>query len=73
LIAQGIEKGIAEYKKQQNIKSREKDKARKAKLKATANKPEVIENIEESSNNKLPWFLLGLSWIGFVVWAKLYG
>ena len=33
LIAQGIEKGIAEYKKQQSKKSRERDKAKKSLLK----------------------------------------
>ena len=72
LIAQGIEKGIAEYKKQQNVKARERDKIRKAKLKASAEKPDIIEDIDEPSNNKLPWFLLLISWVGFAVWAYLY-
>lgn len=73
LIAQGIEKGIAEYKKQQNIKSRERDKARKAKLKVVVEKPEINENSVKSPNNNLPWVLLVISWVGFVVWANLYG
>ncbi|MBR9728725.1 DUF2956 domain-containing protein [Shewanella intestini] len=33
LIATGIEKGIAEYKKQQKVKARERDKHRKQQLK----------------------------------------
>lgn len=67
LISQGIEKGIAEYKKQQNKKSRERDKVRKAKLKATVDKPEVIE-ITKPVNIQLPWVLLVVSWVVFVSW-----
>ncbi len=43
LIAQGIEKGIAEYKKQQNKKSRERDKIRKVNLKSKSDTPEIVE------------------------------
>jgi len=68
LIAQGIEKGIAEYKKQQNAKARARDKLKKQKAKekthiATENEPELFEL--KNSNNSLPWILLGGSWIGF--------
>jgi len=65
LISQGIEKGIAEYKKQQNKKSRERDKIRKAKLKVTVNKTDIIEVIKPKSN-QLPWILLALSWVVFI-------
>ncbi len=68
LIAQGIEKGIAEYKKQQNKKSRERDKIRKAKLKSKVDKPEVVE-VSKQESNRLPWLLLLISWIGFVGWS----
>jgi hypothetical protein len=68
LIAQGIEKGISEYKKQQNKKSRERDKARKAKLKTTSEATEIIE-LTNLDKNWLPWILLLVSWIGFVVWS----
>ena len=68
LISQGIEKGIAEYKKQQNKKSRERDKARKAKLKNIVDKPETIE-ITDNNKNKFPWILLVVSWIGFISWS----
>ncbi len=73
LIAQGIEKGIAEYKKQQNIKSRERDKARKAKLKVAVEKTDVIEEPIQAVNTKLPWALLAISWIGFVAWVTFIG
>ncbi|PCH97942.1 MAG: hypothetical protein COB83_00550 [Gammaproteobacteria bacterium] len=67
LISQGIEKGIAEYKKQQNKKSREQDKKRKVNLKSRVDKPEVVE-LSNLETDRLPWVLLVLSWIGFVSW-----
>jgi len=69
LISQGIEKGIAEFKKQQNKKSRERDKQRKVKLKVTVDQTDTIEVVEPKSN-KLPWILLALSWIGFIIWLS---
>lgn len=67
LISQGIEKGIAEYKKQQNKKSREQDKKRKVNLKSRIDNPEIIE-LSNPETDRLPWVLLVLSWIGFVSW-----
>ena len=67
LISQGIEKGIAEYKKQQNKKYREQDKKRKVNLKSRVDKPEVVE-LSNLETDRLPWVLLVLSWIGFVSW-----
>ena len=67
LIAQGIEKGIAEYKKQQSKKSRELDKQRKTKLKSSVEQPEIIE-VNKSNNIRLPWILLLINWIGFAGW-----
>lgn len=74
LIAQGIEKGIAEYKKQQSKKAREADKFRKQKVKqqkqaAIVNEEELID---EKQNNKLPWILLALSWTGFLIYLLGY-
>ena len=70
LIAQGIEKGIAEYKKQQSKKSRERDKDRKQQIKQKQKAAEAQNGLHESEEvngtNKLPWFLLGLSLLGFV-------
>jgi hypothetical protein len=69
LISQGIEKGIAEYKKQQNKKARERDKARKAKIKTIIDKPEIVE-VTKSEHKLLPWVLLVFSWLGFIVWVR---
>ena len=69
LIAQGIEKGIAEYKKHQNVKARERDKQRKAKLKVSANTQSISEEVVNPSNNRLPWILLAASWLGFISWT----
>jgi septal ring factor EnvC (AmiA/AmiB activator) len=72
LISQGIEKGIAEYKKQQKAKARDADKARKQALKAKqkADTERVEETVETKEGSHirgyLPWGLLILSWIGFI-------
>lgn len=69
LIAQGIEKGIAEYKKQQSKKSRERDKDRKQQAKQKQRSTDELNGLDEPEElkdaNKLPWLLLGLSWLGF--------
>lgn len=70
LIAQGIEKGIAEYKKQQKAKSRERDKAKKKPVKTESANVDVIET-KKPSSDKYPWFLLGLSWLGFALYLLL--
>lgn len=73
LIAQGIEKGIAEYKKQQSKKNREKDKARKQAIKkskqiACESDRDTEQQITLSNDNKLPWLLLIISWVGFIIY-----
>jgi len=72
LIAQGIEKGIAEYKKQQSKKSRERDKDRKQQAKQKQRAADELNDsdapIEVKESNKIPWLLLGLSWLGFAVY-----
>ncbi|NQZ23302.1 MAG: DUF2956 domain-containing protein [Colwellia sp.] len=78
LIAQGIEKGIAEYKKQQSKKSRERDKAKKSLLKEKNNlENEIINNAEKTSSESkiaplLPWILLGLSWAVFFFYNQYF-
>lgn len=69
LIAQGIEKGIAEYKKQQKAKARERDKLAK-RLRATkasvTNEPMATEEMTYATSRPwLPWILLLLSWLVF--------
>ncbi len=76
LIAQGIEKGIALYKKQQKEKNRQADKAKKKVQKAKQLQQQESEDplsTEDSSasttpNRFLPWLLLAVSWIGFAVY-----
>ncbi|GIC79125.1 DUF2956 domain-containing protein [Moritella sp. F3] len=71
LIAAGIEKGIAEYKKQHKAKSRQLDKQKKQKIRSNAAAAEQESNVEIESEQKqvgssrLPWALLALSWAGF--------
>jgi hypothetical protein len=68
LIVQGIEKGIAEYKKQQGKKLREIDKQRKQKkkLQEDSHCQTPVETPAEHSAALLPWILLVVSWLGFV-------
>jgi len=73
LVAQGIQKGIELYKKQQNSKARELDKLLKK-----AKQPQVETSINEEekgphSTPKLPWVLLLLSWLGFAVYELTFG
>ena len=76
LIARGIEKGIAEYKKQQNKKARERDKLRKAKLKAASMvtpEPKFLNDENETKTkfiSILPWVLLLISLISFVIYIN---
>ncbi|MFS1440114.1 DUF2956 domain-containing protein [Shewanella sp. 10N.286.48.A6] len=69
LIAQGIEKGIAEYKKLQKAKARGADKQRKQNLKAKNQlNHDVVEQQQppQSQKSYLPWVLLIASWVGFI-------
>ncbi|MBD8511810.1 DUF2956 domain-containing protein [Photobacterium sp. WH77] len=75
LIAQGIQKGIELYKKQQKAKARERDKFRKKQLKEkTAPDPTVQAQSEHTEVQKIvtqspiAWILLVLSWAGFIGW-----
>ncbi|WP_423839732.1 DUF2956 domain-containing protein [Vibrio mytili] len=73
LIAQGIEKGIALYKKQQKEKNRQADKVRKKQQRekqrqpqeSTENEAQMTVETKSTRSNILPWGLLILSWIGF--------
>lgn len=85
LIAAGIEKGIAAYKKQHKAKARDQDKQRKkTRTQNQKNTDNGIldtlsnENEMNSSSTKLswlllkfPWVLLALSWIGFISYVVL--
>jgi len=80
LIAQGIEKGIALYKKQQKEKSRQADRARKKhqKEKQTTSNDQndtQMEQIEPAPSKKssqlIPWLLLLVSWVVFIAYLSL--
>ncbi len=73
LIAQGIEKGIAEYKKQQKSKARDRDKARKQEIKSKQRQQTdiQIDTATAKTLTTLPWILLILSWIGFTAYLAL--
>lgn len=69
LIAQGIQKGIDHYKKQQKAKARELDKKLK---KARSSSPEITVETKEVVRYKLPWLpwtLLGISWVIFAIYV----
>jgi cytochrome c-type biogenesis protein CcmH/NrfF len=73
LIAQGIQKGIDLYKKQQKEKAR--DLNRKLK-KISCQKEQLAESddheIQASLDHQpqwLPWLLLGLTWLGIGIYA----
>lgn len=75
LIAQGIQKGIDLYKKQQKEKAREINKRLK---RASANKAGTTDiddpDVEEFiiyRQHWLPWALLILSWVGIAVYLFL--
>ena len=74
LIAQGIQKGIDQYKKQQSVKSRELDKKlKKAAVSSVSNElstDKTPEPVNVKSSN-LPWVLLILSWLGFAAYIAL--
>ena len=65
LVAQGIQKGIEQYKRQQKAKSRELDK----KLKTVRQQPDPVSEVEIQERlvyrqHWLPWLLLLLTWLG---------
>ena len=75
LIAQGIQKGIEQYKKQQNAKARELDKKlKKANQQVTPSDAHEIR-IQERVVYKqhwLPWVLLAITWLAMAVYWFVY-
>ncbi len=71
LIAQGIQKGIAHYKKQQKAKARELDK--KLRKTQTQQSDDHLENetVVIYRQSKLAWLLLLLSWVGFIAYLMM--
>jgi hypothetical protein len=74
LISQGIQKGIEQYKKQQNAKARELDKRLKKTAINNSSKKPSTGNAHEPvvvKTNYLPWVLLIISWLGFAAYLVL--
>ena len=79
LIAQGIQKGIAEYKKQQKVKAHELGKLKKQYTqKINSQNQQSNIPLEIDNNNEtickiqwLPWGLLIISWLSFAVFVTL--
>lgn len=71
LIAQGIQKGIDQYKKQQKAKQRELDKQKKKQIKEKQVKQDEETGSKSPSSLALwlPWGLLIVSWIGFITYS----
>jgi hypothetical protein len=78
LIAQGIQKGIDQYKKQQKAKAREMDKRRKKG--SDERRPQQAQALPAappgdaapSGRSSLPWVLLGISWALFALYLFLF-
>ncbi len=75
LVAQGIEKGISHYKKQQKIKNRGLNKkSLKAKKTTQKHDSDVKNSVKSNPTNvikkqsPLAWILLLISWIGFIAY-----
>jgi hypothetical protein len=72
LIAQGIQKGIDQYKKQHKAKARELDKRIKAtKQKASSENEVEVQTRTEYRQHWLPWLLLVISWLGAGIYFYL--
>lgn len=74
LIAQGIEKGITEFRKREKAKARERDKLRKKALKEPKLTQPQAEQTQDVQTKKsvlrsawIPWLLLLASWAYFLV------
>jgi len=74
LIAQGIQKGIDLYKKQQKAKSRELDRQRNKKSRDKSHlDPELQEpGAIRYRQHWLPWLLLAITWLAIVFYLVFF-
>ena len=72
LIALGIQKGIAEYKKSAKNKQRQADKAKKKRQRTDpkADQQAIEPHLPQKPENRaiIPWGLLIISWLGFAAY-----
>jgi hypothetical protein len=78
LIAQGVEKGITEFRKREKAKARERDKLRKKALKEPKSTQPKAEQTQDVQTEKsalwsawVPWLLLLASWAYFLIQLRL--
>ena len=78
LIAQGIEKGITEFRKREKAKARDRDKLRKKELKVPKPIQSQAEQTQDVQTKKsalrsawIPWLLLLASWAYFLIQLQL--
>lgn len=69
LIAQGVQKGIDIYKKQQNAKARELDRRLKKVSAQTGQVQVETQEVVHIQQAKLPWVLLILTWLGILIYV----
>jgi len=70
LISQGIQKGIEQYKKQQKVKARERDRYMKKSV--ASNQPLSVSDsmaLAPAKRQYFPWVILGLSWLVFIAYV----
>lgn len=74
LIAQGIQKGIDHYKRQQKAKARELDKQRNKLVRERTRKETSVQQDAFDSRYQhhwLPWLLLMITWIAIAIYIFL--
>lgn len=73
LISQGIQKGIAKYKKQQKAKAHELDKLKKKlnQKKANTDMEHSIPSDVSCKTQWLPWILLIVSWLAMILYIVI--
>lgn len=78
LIAKGIEKGIAEFRKREKAKARDRNKFRKKVLKEPESTQPQAEQTRDVNTRKsvlrsawIPWLLLLASWGYFLIQLRL--
>jgi hypothetical protein len=75
LIAQGIQKGIEQYKRQQSARARELDRSLKKAKQSSVGQPSRELEMQERiiyRQHWLPWVLLVLSWLVMTLLYLLY-
>jgi len=68
LVAQGIQKGIEQFKKQQKLKAKQQEKNHKKRNRDISSASMEKPTTTEFKQHWLPWFLLVLSWVVWILY-----